>query len=58
MERSIFIVSPESLFYVKIKKLPDVKSDDLVAERLVKRMVFHMPTIAFAKNASLFHICV
>ena len=43
---------------VRNKNLPDVEADNLIAERLVERILIHMIAISFTQNTSLSSLCI
>ena len=43
---------------LEIKNLPDVEADNLIAERLVERILIHMIAISFTQNTSLSSLCI
>ena len=43
---------------LEIKNLPDVEADNLIAVRLVERILIHMIAISFTQNTSLSSLCI
>ena len=43
---------------LEIKNLPDVEADNLIAVRLVERILIHMIAISFTQNTSLSSFCI
>ena len=43
---------------VRNKNLPDVEADNLIAVRLVERILIHMIAISFTQNTSLSSLCI